>query len=45
MIEFLLETRIGQVIVTLTILGLGALLIYFAGTYGLGEDARQLFNR
>ena len=41
---FLLETRIGHFIVTLIILGLGALLIYFAASYGLSEYA-HLFDR
>ena len=41
---FLLETRIGHFIVTLIILGLGALVIYFAASYGLSEYA-HLFDR
>jgi hypothetical protein len=42
---FVLETRVGQLILTLIILGIAAFLICFAATHGLGDYARALFGR
>jgi hypothetical protein len=41
---FLLETRAGLVITTLIILGLAALALHLASTYGLGEYS-HIFDR